>query len=223
MSDSARAISILRQARDILSERLVQHVSENQEAILADALGLDYSGEIDSVYEQLGARLLHVNTMLSQLPSPPPSDSGDTDDLASSTDLPPHTPYVQSETATMGLLAAPQPSDDVSTAVETTAVGPGNWETLVGHVRAHDVDTAAALLADYLGLDVARAARCAETFHRRADATPELVAKAMRLGAEIGRGSVNASVMLLWECFGLQGAEAITAMHSLKLRLATAP
>ena len=34
-----------------------------------------------------------------------------------------------------------------------------------------------------------------------------------------GAGSINGALILLWECFGLQGMESITALQSLRSRL----
>ncbi|MEZ6071006.1 MAG: hypothetical protein R3C10_12200 [Pirellulales bacterium] len=221
MNDTARAISILRQARDILSERLVHHVNEHQEALLADALGLDFSGEIDSLYEQIGARLAHINTMLSQLPAQPTSATDAGEDVITASEFRAHAAYIHSTTATVGLLAAPEHGGDMSVAVEATMSGPLSWEALVSQIRGRDVDSGAALLADYLDIDVALATSCTATFHRRVDAAPQLFAKAMQLSGELRVGSVNASIMLLWECFGLQGSDAVNAAHTLRARLAS--
>jgi hypothetical protein len=161
--------------------------------------------------------------MLSQMPSPPPAD---VEEAVAANEMPANVPYVQSDTATAGLLAAPEsaaPEDVevVSTAVGVPISGPVNWETVVGHVQAHKADVGTALLSDYFGVDVAKAARCTQTFQEKVQQTPEILASAMRLGLEVRRGSVNSSIMLFWECFGLQGTEAIAAMQTLKARLAS--
>ena len=41
----------------------------------------------------------------------------------------------------------------------------------------------------------------------------------MTLRSELAAGSVNGALLLLWECFGLQGLESIAALQSLKTRL----
>ena len=68
MNDRSRALQILKQAREILLQRLTEHVLENEEEILSDARGESYMGEIDSLYEQIGTPLVHLNQILSNLP-----------------------------------------------------------------------------------------------------------------------------------------------------------
>jgi len=68
MNDRSIAISILQKARDALSERLTQRVIDAQHEIESDADGSSYLSEIETIYEQLGGRLAHLNAMLSNLP-----------------------------------------------------------------------------------------------------------------------------------------------------------
>jgi hypothetical protein len=59
MNDRARALAILKQAREILMQRLTEQVLENEEEILNDARGESYMGEIDALYDQVGTPLVH--------------------------------------------------------------------------------------------------------------------------------------------------------------------
>ena len=68
MNERQHAIDLLRRARDILAERVTEHVLANKDEILEDALGLAYSSEIDAMYETMGVRLAHLNQLLSSLP-----------------------------------------------------------------------------------------------------------------------------------------------------------
>jgi hypothetical protein len=68
MNRRVDAIDVLQQARDLLADRLTDRILESREEILDDAEGTTYLSEIENVYEQLGGRLAHINTMLSHLP-----------------------------------------------------------------------------------------------------------------------------------------------------------
>jgi len=70
MHDRRRARQILEQARELLTERLSERVVDLAEEILEDARGDSFSSEIETIHEQIAARLQLVNQMLSNLPSP---------------------------------------------------------------------------------------------------------------------------------------------------------
>src|SRR5204863_9597031 len=69
MNDRARATEILRKARAILAERLMEKIVEQRDDLLDDARGDSYMNEIESLYEQVGVKLSHVSQMLSNLPA----------------------------------------------------------------------------------------------------------------------------------------------------------
>src|SRR5881628_250690 len=69
MNDRARAIAILKQARDMLADRLSERVIESRGDILEDAQGFSFLSELESIYEQFGARLVHLNQLLANLPA----------------------------------------------------------------------------------------------------------------------------------------------------------
>src|SRR5688572_9674626 len=68
MNERARAIAILNQARDLLIELLTGRIVDSEPAILDEVSGLAYSSEIDTLYEQFGLRLSHINVLLANLP-----------------------------------------------------------------------------------------------------------------------------------------------------------
>src|SRR4051812_36282327 len=67
MSDRSRAIAVLREARDVLLKRLGEGVLESELEILDDAHGLSYSGQIESLNDQIGSRLANLNGLLAHL------------------------------------------------------------------------------------------------------------------------------------------------------------
>lgn len=225
MNDRNRAISLLQQARDILAERLTERLLESREAILEDALGLSFASEIDAVQEQIGLKLNHVNCMLSNLPSieePPPAtedaapqsatnvlgyDPQATDDAQPATD----------EVATTEVVAPPSTVFYVSAEAQAT-VGTG-FQDFVRSVMAGDVETAGKALAELLEISPDRGRECAARFREQLREQPQTLQKAMSLRQEIAAGSVNSALLLLWECFGLQGLESLSALQTLKNRL----
>ena len=77
MNPRARAIAVLQNAREILSQRLTERIVDGEQEILSDAESGSFVSEIEAIYEQLGARLAHVNTMLANLPplEDPPTET----------------------------------------------------------------------------------------------------------------------------------------------------
>src|SRR6266481_8390283 len=69
MNNRARATEILREARTILAERLMEMIVDRHDDLLDDARGDSYMNEIESLYEQVGMKLSHVSQMLSNLPA----------------------------------------------------------------------------------------------------------------------------------------------------------
>src|SRR3954447_22513114 len=107
MNETARALDILKEAKETLANRLTEKVLEQQDEILADARGDSYMNEIESLYEQVGLKLSHVNSMLSNLPALPsvphveaPAASPGSDDIFTvATDPSPSADAVVSDTA----------------------------------------------------------------------------------------------------------------------------
>ena len=220
MNDRARAIAILRQARDALADRLTERVLQSKDEILEDAHGLSYIGGIEAIYEELGSRLSHVGAMLSALPptdegpfSAHTAQAGPVDNpLAAATVLDTATHY---EAMRAELPALPAPQTVQQLALPSTNV---SFRTFAVQIQTSDLDAAGQSLAELLALDYPRARRCAETFADNLVRDGDLLLKAMSLRKQLAAGSTSAALVLLSECFGLQGAEATTVFQHLKNR-----
>lgn len=69
MSEQPSARKVLLAARNELAKRLTELVLASPEEMLADARGESYMNEIETLYEQVGIKLAHVNQMLAGLPA----------------------------------------------------------------------------------------------------------------------------------------------------------
>lgn len=222
MSTSERdeAIRILKRARDVLSERLVQRILEAKQEILDDAEGLSYLSEIETLYDDLGGRLAHVGTMLSHLP-PAPEPSGVEADAGSgpvftgfaSYEAPPGT----ASSASFGPLALPAPSMTVTEVPRLPA--PGTFEAFLVQIHRADLGGAADVLAELFDIDATRARHCTEAFSAQLVREPNAVAKLDQMRSELQSGAINGVLVLLWECFGLRGFEALAVLQCLRSRL----
>lgn len=225
MHDRARAISLLQQARDILAERLTERLLEGRDAILEDALGLAYSSEIDAIQDQIGQRLNHVNLMLNNLPpleEAPPPRAEDIVPFAPAPVLgyePSAIPEAASSPTPVATMTAPSVIY-VGTQGDT-ALSP-DLHDFVRLVFAGDLDRAAVVLMPLLDVAADRARECAERFRDQVRERPQLLHRAMELRQELAAGSINGALILLWECFGLQGLESIAALQSLRTHLSVA-
>jgi hypothetical protein len=220
MSLRTEAILTLRRARDILTQRLAERVAESADEILEDAEGVRYVGGIDEIYEQIVTRLAHINAMLSHLPPEEgattsydthpaaPCEPGlatasvlDTNDLAigSRSELP----------------ALPAPQATHSAAPIASAA----LSTVGTQIFSGDLEAAGASLAELFAVDLTRGRRCAETFADHLARNPDVMVKAMALRQQMAAGNFNASLMLLYDCFGLQGLEAVAVLQTLLGRL----
>lgn len=226
MNDRARAIALLQQARDILTERLTERLLESRDTVLEDALGLAYSSEIDAIVDQIGQRLNNINVLLNNLPpqedSPPPQ----ADDIVPLVAAP-----VLGYEPTTTETASAEPSLDALE--ESAAVAPAviyvgadgeptvvpSFQDFVSLVLAGDLEGGAAVLAPLLNLPGERARQCSERFRDQLREQPQFLQKASGLRNELAAGSVNGALLLLWECFGLQGLESVTALQSLRSRV----
>lgn len=195
MNDIARAKEILAQARDALVERIAHRIVEAQEEILDDATGQSYMSEIEGIYEQLGGRLNHVNAMLANLPAEQKTP------VASGPEGPMETPVME-------------------TPVMETQGPKVTFETFVQKIRADDLEAAGAVLVELFQVDADQGQRCAQIFSDQLQQQPEFLVKAMNLRNHLATGNHNDSLMLIWECFGLQGLEAVKVMQLLQARMA---
>ncbi len=150
MNDRTRAISILRQAREILARRLTERIVDVEEELLDDARGLTYCGEIDNVYDQLAVRLSHVNSMLSNLPAEEEQSR-------------PALTYKAAESANAADLLM---AHHEATVMPTTVT----FELFARQVFCDDLEWAGRSLAVLFGVDEALGRRCAFAFHAQVGA-----------------------------------------------------
>lgn len=235
MDDRSRAIAILEKARQILLERLVEEVVAAEEPILDEARGTLYGGDIERLYEQLGGRLINVNNMLATLQGA--AATGQVPEVEEPLIV---GPQLDVDHATVAH-AEPPPRDDDSSGPSApsgdetrriavassraanagdTASPPSDWDAFLASLEQGSLDESARRIERFLAVDAGRARRAAEHFRRRLSQAPQFLESAMLLRREVEAGSTNAAIMLLWECFGLQGLESIAAAQLLKERLA---
>ena len=211
MNDRARAIEILKYARDMIAERLTERIIDARDDIAEDARGLSYMGEIESVYEQLGGRLAHLNQMLVNLP---PDRTQPDASKASPSEA------AEQPTALLNSPAA-DPSEPASGA---TGDGPpeqaATFQMFFVQIQSADLEGAALSLAQLLQIDQSQGRRCAETFLQQMTSDPDFVQHLLKLRRRMLEGNTNESLLLLSKCFGLYGLELVSALQSLRTRLA---
>lgn len=215
MNDRVRALAILKQAREILLQRLTERVLENEEEILDDARGESYMGEIDSLYEQIGTPLVHLNQLLAAVPTDEDAqgmhDSPTAHAAAHSYAeiVPPAWPEVPALPAPRGSIAT-----DVGTDEPVIS-----FQTFAAQMQVDDLAGAGASLAYLFDLPAERARRCADHFYQQMHEDADFLLKAMQLRRELASGGYNGALMLLFQCFGLSGIESIAVYQVLKARL----
>ena len=226
MNQRNQAIETLKAARNSLAEQLTERILECREEILDDATGESFLGEIEQIYEKFGSRLNHLNSLLSSLPPVVPGlPEKSTDARPAALPAPESKAAVGEEKGTDDLAdetlingleqAAPYAAGEEQNERVT-------FETFVGQLRSADMQGAGATLGVLFGVDAQRGVRCATDFAEKFVADPTVMLKAMNLRTELQAGNTNASLMLLWECFGLRGLESIGAIQTLKASLAGA-
>lgn len=234
MNDRTRAIAILREAKQILADRLTERVLEAGEDILADARGDSYMNEIDSVYEQVGMKLAHVNQMLSNLPLEDETEpataaaqfaEGDAF-TATTSDAASFQPIIVTDTtaALPGPVysptpALPAPRSTTPHETEPSPALPRSFQTFAAEIQAGDLLAAGQSLASILGLEEGRAFACATVFADRMRRDAGFLRRAMQLRAEITDGGYDRAIALLYDCFGLSASESIAVLQSLRRRL----
>jgi hypothetical protein len=217
MDDRERAIFILQQARDALSQRLTERILESRHEIADDADGNAYVSEIEAIYEQLGGRLAHLNAMLANLPpenetaAEPTASEIVYADLASSVssglDLEPAPP--------MPLLALPAPASDERPPAESLA---DELAAIVFSVHSGDLTSAAELISELFDLKPSHGRRAAQAFARQIVAYPSLARRIAELGRRLSETNEYAGATLLVECFEFQAIEALAIIHALRSR-----
>ncbi len=220
MNDRARAIAILKQAREILAQRLTERVLDCAEEILDDARGDSYMGEIESLYEQVGTPLAHVNQIISALPAEeidaktPETHAQHSAAHSYAEIIPPAWPDVPALPAPRGATAV----ESLDTVAEEPATEI-SFQTFAVRMQSGDVEGAGHALAYLFDINTDRAMQCAQHFYQQMQADPEFLVRAMQLRRELASGGYNGALMLLYQCFGLSGIESIGVFQVLKTRL----
>jgi len=209
MDDRAQALAILQRARDLLAERLTERVVQAHEAILADALGMTYGSEIDAIYEQLGARLSHVNSMIANLPQG--SDAPE-EEKAESPSAPPAKRDERS-------LPPPAPRQVVKLLPPATDV---NFQKFAVRIVAGDVIAAGEILAELFGLHRLRGIRAAQSFYDKLHRDRQALFQVLELRDRLATPGDASAETLLREWFGLDVHESRGVLRLLQLRRAAA-
>lgn len=217
LSDQDQAVRLLTQARDILAARLVERVLELSHDLLDDARGESYAGEIDSLYDQIGTRLNQINTMLAGMPSA--SDTPPTESYTATPGAPdaPHF-VVQTISPAADTTSEIFLSDDLTIVKEVPPkpVESSTYPQFVQDIIRRDTTAAGRKFNDVLGITLDRAVRCAIRFREQLDRDPGFLGKVQELRRSLHAGASNQALLLLWECFGLQGSESLSAMQTLR-------
>ncbi len=230
MSDRTRAQAILRQAKEVLIQRLTEYVLDHEEEILADAKGDSYMGDIDTLYDQVGMRLSHVSQMLANLPTqaepfhsttstgahhyPQP---GADDTFTVATGMNPHEDAFVADT----MPALPGPVFTAAVALPAPRVndfeeGPASFVLFVSQIRQGNLAAAGQTLTRLFEIDASRGSRCAAYFAERMERDSNFLSRAMQLRTEIQGEGHNGPLVLLYECFGLTGIESVAVLQVLR-------
>lgn len=227
MSDRARALEILRRARDLLADRLTERILEAEEGLLDDARGDSYLGDIDSVFDQFGTKLAHLNQLINNLP-------------LETEEVPPEPPFHAAEEHAGPAAADAAMAEELTAAHPAAITGPlmiappalpaprmadeleitsPNFHLFSEQMQDDELLGAARTLSILLDISEARGMQCVRVFHRRWQGDDAFLLKAMQLRNEVLSNSYNGALMLLAECFGLVGIEALGVLQTLRARL----
>jgi hypothetical protein len=230
MTNRTRASKILREARNILAERLTESVLDQGEDILADARGDSYMNEIESLYEQIGMKLSHVSQMLSNLPVEEHAAHTETatahhaphSTFTMATEPSPSADAVIEQTmpAIAGplyvatpALPAPKMSEPAKNRATNSAL-----QAFAAQIQAGDLRAAGLTLAILFELEEPRAIACAATFSQRVRHEAAFFRKVMELRSELYSSNPQRALLLLLDCFGLSRGESAEVLRNLQRR-----
>jgi hypothetical protein len=227
MDQRAEALFILKQARDLLADRLAERIVASKSEILEEAGGLLFGGEIDALFEQIGGKLMHVSQMLSALPSEEPltevtdSPANETFSSGSQLILSDYAQEMSSPTSSvLALPGLPAPDATRSESATPTAESPAaSFQDFASRIRTGDLAAAGAILAELFGVDAPRGQQCAIRFAEQLTADQSFWETAMQLRGELSSNGQHGALLLLQKCFGLSGVEAIGVLQNLRARL----
>jgi len=226
MNDRGEALDVLRQARDLLAERLTERILETEEGLLDDARGDSYLGDIESIYEQFGTKLMHLNQLINNLPqeteaAPHPASGFTAGDYSGSQAVDPSAAdevITSHPAAITGPLIIAPPALPAPRTEEEHGITTPSFAVFAAQIRGDDLRDAARTLSILMDISEARGMQCVRVFHRRWEDDETFILKAMQLRGEVISSSYNSALMLLAECFGLVGIEAIGVLQTLRSR-----
>jgi hypothetical protein len=231
MTDRTRALEVLREAREILAQRLTELVLDQGEEILADARGESYMNEIESLYEQVGMKLAHLGQMLSHLPAElvepaattASAQHGSEQTFTMATEAAPSADAVSEDTlpALAGPLyvaapALPPPGGASSTRARATQL---SLQAFAAQIQTGDLLAAGRTLGALFELDQPRAIACAAAFAQRVRSEAGFFRRVMQLRGQVQAGDDQRVRALLGDCFGFSRVEAQEALSVLRRRL----
>lgn len=191
------AHSILVRTRDILAEQLTERIVEDEQSILDDATGTDYMDDIGRLYESVGVKLGQINSMIANLPI---------------NEEPDRTPPMFKQPPAMKM-AQPIPA-------AAGADEPKTFATFGQQVFSNEIELAAQTLSELLAISLQQALHSANCFQQKLRSDPHTIQKTMQLRAELYAGNINNCLVILHECFGLQGIEAAQVVQHLLSQVA---
>ncbi len=230
MSERARAIEVLKEARTILAERLMELVLQQREELLDDARGDSYMNEIESLYEQIGHKLSHVSQMLSNLPQEEPASQTHTaaaqhspdNTFTVATEPAPNSDAVMQYTTpaicgplyiAMPALPAPKQSEPTKHRATNSAL-----QAFAAQIQAGDLLAAGRTLSILFDVEEPRAVACAATFAQRVRSEAAFFRKVMELRSELHSSNTQRALLLLLDCFGLTRGESAEILRNLQRR-----
>jgi hypothetical protein len=223
MNEREQAIRILRRTRDVLVQRLSERILEAEEEILAEAEGQSFLSEIETIYDLIGLRLVHVNQMLAHLPAAESAPAEEAQPAAgdllrpSPADERATPATAAAECSISSFLALPAPSET------RTAAGSLATSALLMfavHARRGDLETGALSLESLFGLSRDRALAATRVFHAHCARDASYVENAARLQNYLEAEALSRAFGVMCESFGLSGGEALSALMWWRTRTA---
>jgi hypothetical protein len=214
MNERSVAITILERARELLGQRLAQRVVDSQQEIEADAEGNSYLSEIETIYDELGARLAHVNAMLANMPaSSGPSAADITASEIIYADLATSNPIrVDLEGTT--LLALPAPASfEKHTAANSALCG---LEEIAYRAERGELDSASRMIGDLFDLKPSQATRSAVALARRLRETPNTGPDVFEAVSLVNRVDEQGAAQLLADLFELSTDDTLSIVRAIQ-------
>jgi len=236
MNDRLRATEVLRNARNILAERLTELVLDQREELLEDARGDSYMNEIESLYEQIGVKLSHVGQMLSNLPA---------EEQPAQTHTAPVQHFGTAQHSSENIFTvATEPAPNFDSVIQDTTpalIGPlyiatpalpapradepnkhratnSALQAFAAQIQAGDLLAAGRTLAMLFDVEEPRAVACAATFAQRVHNEAAFFRKVMELRSELHSSNPQRALLLLLDCFGLSRGESAEILRNLQRR-----